>query len=181
MALTVEKLAAIHNVSRFDCGEKELNRFLARFALSAQRANSSQTYVACGGDHDSPGRMKKEIFGYYTLAAASAEHGHVPARVVKGLARHRVPLMLIARLAVGQREQGCGIGRGLLKDALLRTVNAAEIAGIRAVVVHAKSERARSWYEAFDFEASPTDPYHLFLLMKDIKASMRGNGAPQYS
>ncbi|MBT8420446.1 MAG: GNAT family N-acetyltransferase [Gammaproteobacteria bacterium] len=172
VALTVEKLTASHDAGRFDCGERELNRFFTRFALSAQRANRSQTYVARRAHGCSPGEMNQWILGYYTLTVAFAEHGRVPARVGKGLARHRVPLMLIARLAVDQREQGRGIGKGLLKDALLRTVNAAEIAGIRAVVVHAKGDRARGWYERFDFEASPTDPYHLFLLIKDIKASI---------
>ena len=77
--------------------------------------------------------------------------------------------MILARLAVDKREQGKGIGRGLLKDALQRTTQAADIAGIRAMVVHAKNDEARAWYEQFDFEASPTDPLHLFLLMKDIK------------
>jgi len=77
--------------------------------------------------------------------------------------------MILARLAVDRPEQGLGLGRALLKDALLRTANAAEIAGIRALVVHAKDEKARRWYEQFDFDASPTDPLHLFLLTKEIK------------
>jgi len=78
--------------------------------------------------------------------------------------------MLLARLAIHQSEHGRGLGKALLKDALLRTVQAADIAGIRALLVHAKDDEARAWYERFEFEASPTDPYHLFLLMKDLKA-----------
>jgi len=77
--------------------------------------------------------------------------------------------MILARLAVDRSAQRAGIGRALLKDALLRTAQAADIAGIRALVVHAKNEEARRWYEGFDFEASPTDPLHLFLLLKDLK------------
>jgi len=81
--------------------------------------------------------------------------------------------MILARLAVGLPEQSAGLGRALLKDALLRTAAAAEHAGIRALVVHAKDKATRRWYEQFDFEASPTDPLHLFLLMKDIRRLLR--------
>jgi GNAT superfamily N-acetyltransferase len=82
--------------------------------------------------------------------------------------------MLLARLAVDRREQGRGLGQALLKDALLRTAQAAEIAGMRALLVHAKDDAARAWYESLDFEPSPTDPYHLFLLMKDLRALLGG-------
>jgi GNAT superfamily N-acetyltransferase len=92
-----------------------------------------------------------------------------PERVVKGLARHPVPIMLLARLAVDVREQGAGLGKALLKDALLRTVNAADIAGIRALFVHAKDDRAKAFYEHFNFRSSLVDPHHLFLLVKDIR------------
>ena len=89
---------------------------------------------------------------------------------MKGLARHPVPVMILARLAVDTSIQGKGLGAALLKDALLRTVQAADIAGIRCLLVHAKDEAARKWYESWEFEPSPTDPYHLFLLLKDLKA-----------
>ncbi len=77
-----------------------------------------------------------------------------------------------ARLAVDANWQRHGVGRGLLKDALLRTAQAADIAGIRALLVHAKDDSVKSWYEQFDFEPSPTDPLHLFLLLKDIKKAI---------
>jgi len=108
--------------------------------------------------------------GYYRLAVGAVEHADAPSRVGKGLARHPIPVMLLARLAIDRSEQGKGLGKGLLKDALLRTDRAAEIAGIRALLVHAKDEEARAWYARFDLEPSPTDPYHLFLLMKDLRA-----------
>ena len=87
----------------------------------------------------------------------------------KGLAKHPIPLMLLARLAVATSWQGKRLGAGLLKDAMLRTLQAADIARIRAMAVHAKDEAARAFYERFDFIPSPSDPYHLFLLLKDIR------------
>lgn len=80
--------------------------------------------------------------------------------------------MILARLAVDKNHQGIGLGKALLKDALLRTAQAADIAGIRCLIVHAKDEEARRWYEAWEFESSPTDPYHLFLMIKDLKAML---------
>ena len=91
-------------------------------------------------------------------------------RVTKGIPQHPVPVMILARLAVDLQHQGAGLGKALLKDALLRTAQAADIAGIRALLVHAKDEPARQWYLHWEFEPSPSDPFHLFLLMKDIKA-----------
>jgi predicted N-acetyltransferase YhbS len=78
--------------------------------------------------------------------------------------------MLLARLAVDQHWQKMGVGRALLRDAVLRTLQAADIAGIRALAVHAKDEQARRYYEQFDFVASPADPLHLLVLLKDIRA-----------
>lgn len=87
----------------------------------------------------------------------------------KGLARHPVPIMLLARLAVHQEWQRKGVGRGLLRDSILRTLQAADIAGIRALAVHAKDDHAKKYYEQFDFVSSPTDPLHLFVLLKDLR------------
>ena len=161
----IEKLLPTHELAGFDCGKEPLNGFLKRFALVNQRNGSSLTYVACRGHR---------VVGYYSVAVGSVMHETAPQRVTKGLARHPVPVMLLTRLAVDLTEQGSGIGRGLLKDALLRTVQAADIAGIRALLAHAKDEAAKVWYSKYDFEASPTDPLHLFLLLKDIRA-MVGN------
>ena len=90
--------------------------------------------------------------------------------MVKGLARHPVPVMILARLAVDKAHQGKGLGRALLKDALLRTLQVSDIVGIRALIVHAKNDVARQWYIEWEFEPSPTDPFHLFLILKDLKA-----------
>ena len=158
----VQKLDASHDVDAFDCGKEPLDRFLQRHALVNQKAGSAQTYVVCRGE--------QRVAGYYSLAVGAVEHADAPGRVSKGLARHPIPVMLLARLAIDRAEQGKGLGKALLKDALLRTAQAAEIAGIRALLVHAKDDEARAWYEQFDFEPSPSDPYHLFLLMKDLRA-----------
>lgn len=157
----VRKLLPADIVDTFDCGQEELNLFLQRYAWVNQKAQNAQTYVSC---------LEKEVVGYYSLAVGSVVHAAAPNRVTRGLARHPVPVMILARLAVDHGQQGRGLGRALLKDALLRTVQAADIAGIRALLVHAKDERAQQWYASWDFEPSPTDPYHLFLLLKDLKA-----------
>jgi GNAT superfamily N-acetyltransferase len=156
----IEKLHRRHAVDTFDCGEAPLNRFLARFALPNQQANASQTYVGLADD---------TVIGFYTLVVCEVRSDDAPERLTKGLARHPVPIMLLARLAVGVDWQSKGVGAGLLRDAVLRTLQAADIAGIRALAVHAKDERARSFYQRFDFVESPTDPLHLFALIKDLK------------
>ena len=152
-----------HDLSAFDCGVPALNNYLKKFALQNQQSQSARTYVATRGER---------VVGYYTLAAASARREETPARVAKGLAAHPIPVILLARLAVDAGEKGAGLGAGLLKDALLRAVAAADIVGCRAVMVHAKDEALKAFYQRFGFEPSPTDPFRLFLLMKDIKASL---------
>ena len=164
MNLRIEKLRRDHAVEAFDCGREALNRFLTRYALTNQQAGASQTYLALAGE---------EVAGYYTLVVGSVEYDGAPERLKKGLARHPVPIMLLARLAIATAWQGKGLGSGLLKDAMLRTLQAAEIAGIRAFAVHAKDDEARAFYEHFDFVPSPSDPYHLFRLLKDIRALLK--------
>src|SRR5437867_9960320 len=104
------------------------------------------------------------------LVVAQVEYDDAPQRLGNGLARQPIPLMLLARQAVATRWQGKGLGSGLLKDAMLRTLQAADIAGIRAMAVHAKDDDLRAFYERFGFVPAPTDPYHLFVLLKDVRA-----------
>ena len=160
---SIEKLTPAHCLDGFDCGVPDLNRYLIQYAYQNQAANSANTYVACAS---------QTVFGYYTLTVGSVIHKSAPKRVIQGLAKYPVPVMILARLAVDQSQQKQGVGKGLLKDALLRTVNAANIAGIRALLVHAKDDKAKNWYQQYGFEPSPTDPLHLFLLMKDIRKSL---------
>ena len=144
----------------FDCGQPDLNAWLTKYAFQNQSASSAQTYV---------GLVNDAVIGYYSLAVGQVEYSDAPERLRKGLARHPVPIMLLARLAVHKEWQGKGVGRALLRDAILRTVQASEIAGIRAFVVHAKDEAAKRYYEQFDFVSSPTDPLHLYVLLKDLR------------
>jgi GNAT superfamily N-acetyltransferase len=166
--LRIEKLRRDHGVDGFDGGREELNRFLIRFALTNQRAGAAQTYVGLAGD---------TVVGYDSLAVGEVAFDDAPQRLSKGLARHPIPIMLLARMAVGTAWQGRGIGAGLLKDAMRRTLQAADIAGIRALAVHARDEPARSFYEHYGFMPSPSDPLHLFVLIKDLRR-IAGTQAP---
>ncbi|MGH2390853.1 MAG: GNAT family N-acetyltransferase [Chloroflexota bacterium] len=159
-AFRIEKLTRRHAVDGFDCGQEALNRFLVRFALSNQQANASQTYVGLADD---------TVIGFYTLAVGEVMFEDAPERLTKGLAHHPAPIMLLARLGVSLSLQGKGVGAGLLKDAMRRTMQAADIAGIRAFAVHAKDEAASAFYRHFEFVPSPTDPLHLFLLVKELR------------
>lgn len=160
---SVRKLQATDDVDRFDCGHFALNLFLQRYALQGQKAGSARTYVSIA---------QGRVAGFYSLVVGSVAHANAPGRISRGLARHPVPVMILARLAVDVEYQRKGLGRALFKDALLRTLQAADIAGIRAILVHAKDDEARAWYASWDFEPSVTDPYHLFLLLKDLKSAL---------
>lgn len=165
MALRIEKLRRDHRVDGFDCGNEPLNRFLIRFALQSQLVGGAQTYLAISDD---------DVIGYYALVFGEVTFHDAPERLRKGMARHPIPLMVLARLAVTESWAGRGIGSGLLKDALVRTLGAADIAGLRALAVHAKDDEARAFYAHFDFVASPSDPMHLFVLLKDIRLRLGG-------
>jgi GNAT superfamily N-acetyltransferase len=156
----VEKLRLDHPIADFDCGREELNRYLLRYAWTNQQGGAAQTYVGLAGD---------TVVGYHSLAVGQVSREEAPERLTKGLARHPVPIMLLARLAVDRRWHGQGVGKALLRDAMQRTLQAAGIAGIRAFAVHAKDEEAKSFYQKFDFIPSPTDPMHLFVLLKDVR------------
>jgi GNAT superfamily N-acetyltransferase len=156
----IEKLRRDHPIDNFDCGQEALNSWLRKHALQNQGGGAAQTYVGLAGG---------AVIGYYSLAVGQIEYNDAPERLLKGLALHPVPTMLLARLAVHRDWQKRGVGRALLRDAVLRTQQAADIAGIRALAVHAKDELARRYYEQFDFVASPVDPLHMLVLLKDIR------------
>ena len=159
-----EPLNAAHHVRDFDCGKQELTEWLRRHALQSHQAGAARVFAVHRADR---------VVGYYALAAGSVEREEAPERVRRGLARHAIPVILLARLAVDLSERGQGLGAGLLKDALRRAASAASEIGARAVLVHAKDDEARAFYQHFDFDASPTDPLHLFLLMKDLRRAGR--------
>ncbi len=159
----VENPRPDHSLESFDCGKEELNRYLLRYAWQNQQAGAAQTYLGLVGD---------SIVGYHSLAVGQVDREDAPERLAKGLARHPVPIMLLARLAVDLRWHGQGVGKALLKDAMERTLHASDIAGIRALAVHAKDDDARAFYQKFDFIPSPTDPMHLFVLLKDVRRAI---------
>src|SRR5439155_7182951 len=112
--------------------------YLSKHALANQQNRSARTYVVLRG-----GR----VAGYYTLTAGSVQPDAAPARVIKGLAKHPVPIILLARLAIDRQEQGKGLGKALLKDAVLRARQVSELVGCRAVLVHAKDSAAQAFYQ----------------------------------
>lgn len=158
-----EKLSPKHVTAEFDCGVPALNEWLVRFALVNQASGTSQTYVTL---------RSAQVVGYYAISAGSVLREESPERVTKGLSRHPVPVAVIGRLAVDRSMRGKGVGSALLKDALTRIAGAADIIGVRAVLVHAKDEDARAFYKRFDFVSSPVDPLQMFLLMKDLRRAL---------
>src|SRR5438874_8716590 len=98
-----------HDFLTFDCGKEALNSFLVRHALANQANNSARTFVALDGER---------VVGYYSLAASAVLHDQAPPRMAKGLARHPIPVVLMARFAVDLAYQGGGLGSALFKDAI---------------------------------------------------------------
>jgi GNAT superfamily N-acetyltransferase len=160
----VEVLGRQHDLSQFDCGAHEsLNLWLKKYALQNQANESARTYVV---------HRTNVVVGYYSISAGSIARASATPRAGQGLANHPIPVSLLGRLAVDKSEQGIGLGKALLKDALIRMERAADILGIRAVLVHAIDEPARAFYEKFDFEPCPDDDLHLMLLMKDLRKQL---------
>lgn len=161
----IEPLSNAHDLSGFDCGTHEsLNLWLKKYALQNQANDSARTYVV---------HREHRVVGYYAISAGSISKEQATGRAAHGLANHPIPISLLGRLAVHKNEQGNGIGRALLKDALIRIERAADILGIRAVLVHAIDQQAREFYERFDFDPCPEDELHLMLLMKDLRRFLR--------
>lgn len=152
-----------HAVERFDCGVPALNDYLVKQALIDQRAGKSRTYVATRGDL---------VIAYFSLAAASLTPGDATERATRGQGSQDVPAILLARFAVAAGEQRRGIGRGMLLEALARCAQAAEIVGVRVVLVHAKDDGPRAFYASHDFEPSPANPLQLMILMKDVRRTL---------
>ena len=164
MTSVSERLAKNHDLSSFDCGKPALNDWLNRFALTNQLSDSARTYVV---------QRDGRVVGYYSLSAGSVQKDVAPVRVSKGLANHPIGVILLARLAVDRSQQGTGLGKTLLIDALSRAAQAADTIGARAIMVHAIDSDAVAFYSKFGFEHSPVDPKQLVLLMKDLRATLK--------
>lgn len=157
-----EKLDKHHDLGPFSCRIDSLDQWLKRFARTNQQSDLTTTYVV---------HRENRVTGYYSLTVGSVSREDATVRVAKGMPNHPLGVVLLARLAVDDAEKGAGLGRALLKDALLRALVASDIVAVRAVLVHALNEDARQFYMHFGFEPSPVHPLHLMLLMKDIRAS----------
>lgn len=164
----IEVLTPEHDRTTFDCGSAAQTEWLQRFAVLAQQADTARVYVV--RPHG-----EQRIAGYYALAAGAVEPAHPPARVAAGTGRRPIPVILLTRLGVDVRDQGRGLGAELVRDAFLQTAAIAERVGARALLIHAETADAARFYARVDpaFERSPTDPLHLILLMKDLRAAIR--------
>jgi GNAT superfamily N-acetyltransferase len=158
-----EPLGTSHAVDDFDCGVVALNDYLASQAFADQRAGKSRTYVAA---------RSGRVVAYFSLAAASISPDEATERASKGQGAHGIPAVLLARFAVDISEQGRGVGRAMLVDALWRCAQAADVVGVRVVLVHAKDDPARRFYERHDFEPSPVSPLQLMMLIKDVRRTL---------
>jgi GNAT superfamily N-acetyltransferase len=157
-----EHLTAHHDLTAFDSGVPVLDEWLKRHALSNEQAGGSRTYVVSIG-----GR----VVAYYALAAGGVTQEAATGRVRRNMP-DPVPVMVLGRLAVDRAYHGRGLGAGLLRDAVLRTVQAAELGGIRAILVHAISEDAKRFYERHGFLESPIDPMTLMITVADAKKAL---------
>ena len=154
-----EPLSTAHNSEAFDCGEPVLNDWLKRRALKNEDSGASRTFVVCQDDN---------VAGYYVLATGSVMHKDAPSKIKRNMPEP-APVMILGRLAVDKNAQSMGIGRGLLKDAILRTITVAKQAGIKALLVHALSDKARKFYLRCGFIESPLDPMILMITLKDAQ------------
>lgn len=157
-----KKLSAGDDLSGFNSGVPALDEWLRRRALQNEASGASRTYVVCAG---------LRVVGYYTLAVGAVEHAQAPGRLRRNMP-DPVPAMVLGRLAVDEAFQGRHIGAGMLRDAVLRTVQAAEIAGIRAILVHAISDEAKRFYESYGFIASPVDPLTVMTTVAEAVKTM---------
>lgn len=150
----------------FASGEASLDGYLADRALVNHVSGAARCYVCVDGE---TGR----VAGYYTLSAIAVEHVLLPGRARRN-APNPVPAVLLGRLAVDRTAQSAGLGRQLVRDAILSTLAAADRVGVRLLIVHALHADAAAFYAALGFQPSPTDPLHLYLLLSDARASLEG-------
>jgi GNAT superfamily N-acetyltransferase len=152
----VAPLDGSHDRDAFDCGSPPLDLYLKQYAFQNQKKGIVRNYVTTR-------KGSRSVVAYYSLVFASLDQKLLPPKVIKGLGKYDIPVMLLARLAVDRGEQGQGLGRALLKDAVLRTMQVAEIAGLKLLLVQAKDDAAAAFYQKHGFVALPADPLKLFL------------------
>jgi predicted N-acetyltransferase YhbS len=158
-------LTAAHEFADFDCGEPSLNEWLKRRALGNIATGATRTFVAWDGSR---------VVGYYALSSGDVAAAIVPGRVKRNMP-DPVPVVLLARLAVDRGWQGKQLGRSLFRDGVQRVVQAAELIGIRAIVVQAISEEARGFYRALGFDACPGELMMMVVTLGDARAVLEGS------
>jgi GNAT superfamily N-acetyltransferase len=161
-----EPIQADHDLDRFQCGEPSLDEWLRRRALRNEMRGGSRTYVVCSGSGS-------QVVAYYCLAVGAIAHIGALGRVRRNMP-DPIPAMIVGRLAVDQKFQGQGLGGAMLRDATLRTIQAASIAGIRAILVHATSASAKRFYERAGFRSSSIDPMTLMVTLEEAERSLAG-------
>lgn len=152
--MNIEPLASNHDRRAFSCGVAALDEYLQRFARQHANAKVSRTYVAADGS---------AILGFYSLAMSAIRRENLPSRHLSRFPNFPLPVARLARLAVGLRHQRQGIGELILADALQRCLRLSEEIGMIGVIVDAKDEHARRWYERYEFERFPDLPLTLWL------------------
>lgn len=168
----IEPISSSHLTDEFDCGSEAQTTWLRRYALQADRTDTTKVQILThAGD--------RHVVGYYALSAGSVEPAGAPDRVRKGMPRYPVPVIILTRLGVHRDEQGKGIGRALVKDAILRAEGASQTIGAGALLIHCETPAAKDFYLRFvaDFAESPTDPLHLYLLMADLRRTIAAAGS----
>lgn len=171
----MEPLTKAHAMAGFDCGSPAQSDWLLRHALQAHQSGTSRVYVVSGVVTGSGPGIPERVVGYYALAAGSVACAAAPRWLAQGAGRYDQPVVILTRLGVDRACQGCGLGRALVVDALRRVAAASEVIGVRAVLIHCENDAARDFYlRLAKFEDSPTDPMHLFLLMKDLRRALVG-------
>lgn len=156
-----EPVGPHHQFLGFSSGKPPLDDWLKQRALKSE-GRSARTYVVCDED---------VVVGYYCFAAAAVRLAEVPKPLQRNMP-DPLPVILLGRLAVDSHQQGRGIGKGLLKDALHRALGASRTIGARAVLVHAIDDDAVRFYNAFGFMPSPISPRTMFLPMETIAAAL---------
>ena len=151
-----------HDASGFNSGNQTLDDWLVRRALKNQLSGASRTFVIC---------QDNQVIGYYALASGSVERSRVSANLAKNMP-DPIPVTVLGRLAIDQRFQGQRLGAGLLRDAILRTLNVSQHIGIRAMLVHVISEDARQFYLKYGFRASVIDPMTLLVSLQALRAHL---------
>jgi predicted N-acetyltransferase YhbS len=173
MARKPESLTKDHDLSPFDCGKEPLTTWLKKHALQSQNASHTKTMVITEDDTN-------VVIGYYSFNVISVDHvDSTPERVKKGLAKHPIPVFLIARLAIDSKYKARGLGLRLCLHALKGAATISDAIPIRAIIVDAIDDEAKQFYGKFDFEPYPADSLRMWLLMKDLLKSLAAAFKPR--